>query len=40
MTPPEPELTPIGTCVAIYSFEAQESDELTINEGEPIDVLG
>ena len=30
----------MGTCIAIYSFEAQESDELTIQEGDLINVLG
>ena len=37
---PEPEPVSIDTCTAIYSFEAQESDELTISEGDTIDVLG
>ena len=40
VTTPEQELAPIGTCTAIYSFEAQESDELSIEEGVTIEVLG
>ncbi|XP_063684863.1 proline-rich protein 36-like isoform X2 [Bolinopsis microptera] len=37
--PTPPELTPIGTCIAIYSFEAQESDELSIIEGGTVEVV-
>ena len=34
---PEPE---IDTCTVIYTFEAQEPDELDVKEGETVAVIG